>query len=60
MVTSSTTELIYGNSRCNEKSYMAKGLISDLGVQQNVSLVFSDSYNALYLTNNQMFQERTT
>lgn len=36
-----------------------RGLVGDLGLQQDEAVVFRDSQNAIHLTKNQMYHERT-
>jgi hypothetical protein len=36
-----------------------RGLVSDLGLQQNETIIFCDSLSTIHLTKNQMYHERT-
>lgn len=36
-----------------------RGLVSDLGLQEDVTTVFCDSQSAIHLTKNRMYHERT-
>ena len=56
----STTEAEYMvATEAVKESIWLKGLVSDLGLKQGDTIVFCDSQNAIHLTKNQMYYERT-
>jgi hypothetical protein len=42
-----------------KEAILLKGLVSDLGLQQDKTVVFCDSQNTIHLAKNQMYHERT-
>ncbi|GKV50375.1 hypothetical protein SLEP1_g57082 [Rubroshorea leprosula] len=56
----STTEAEYmAITEAVKEALWLKGLVSDLGVEQNEIMVFCDSQSAIHLTKNTMYHERT-
>ncbi|GKV42475.1 hypothetical protein SLEP1_g49872 [Rubroshorea leprosula] len=56
----STTEAEYmAITEAIKEALWLKGLVSDLGVEQNEMMVFCDSQSAIHLTKNTMYHERT-
>ena len=39
---------------------LLRGLVSDLGLQQDETIVFCDSQSTIHLAKNQMYHERTS
>jgi hypothetical protein len=56
----STTEAEYmAAAEAVKEAIWLRGLVSDLGLQQDETIVFCDSQSAIHLTKNQMYHERT-
>ncbi|KAK3033756.1 hypothetical protein RJ639_034198 [Escallonia herrerae] len=56
----STTEAEYiAATEAVKEAIWLKGLVGDLGLKQESSIVYYDSQSAIHLTKNQMFHERT-
>jgi len=56
----STTEVEYmAAAEAVKEAIWLRGLVSDLGLQQDETVVFCDSQSAIHLTKNQMYHERT-
>jgi hypothetical protein len=56
----STTEAEYmAAAEAVKEAIWLRGLVSDLGLQQDDTVVFCDSQSAIHLTKNQMYHERT-
>ncbi|GLT72015.1 hypothetical protein SLA2020_439880 [Shorea laevis] len=56
----STTETEYMAAvESMKEAIWLRGLVSDLGLQQNETIIFCDSLSAIHLTKNQMYHERT-
>ncbi|GKV29673.1 hypothetical protein SLEP1_g59547 [Rubroshorea leprosula] len=60
IVALSTTEVEYmAITEAVKEALWLKGLVNDLGVEQNEMMVFCDSQSATHLTKNTMYHERT-
>lgn len=56
----STTEAEYmAAAEAVKEAIWLRGLVSDLGLLQDTSVVYCDSQSAIHLTKNQMYHERT-
>jgi hypothetical protein len=56
----STTKAEYmAAAEAVKEAIWLRGLVSDLGLQQDDTVVFCDSQSAIHLTKNQMYHERT-
>jgi len=55
-----TTEVEYMvAAEAMKEAIWLRGLVSDMGLQQDETVVFCDSQSAIHLTKNQMYHERT-
>jgi hypothetical protein len=56
----STTEAEYmATAKAVKEAIWLRGLVSDLGLQQDETVIFCDCQRAIHLTKNQMYHERT-